>query len=75
MTNKVPVRTQDFALDTTSPTTTSLSALTAAMQKVSAMEPDDLSLEIDAPPDRLRVRLRAYRHRETSGAGGEGEKV
>jgi hypothetical protein len=37
-----------------------LSDLTAAVKQ---MDADDVTFEIDASSDRLRVRLRAYRHR------------
>jgi hypothetical protein len=43
-----------------------LSQLTAAMQKA-VVGMDDLSLEVDASPDWLKVRLRAYKHRNGSG--------
>jgi hypothetical protein len=59
-----------FSRDATTPTSiaSTLSQLTTSMQRaVSGMSPDDLTLEVDASPDRLRVRLRAYRHRNDSG--------
>jgi hypothetical protein len=47
-----------------------LSELTRAMQKtITGM--DDVSLELDASPDRLRVRLRAYRHRDNRSNRGD----
>jgi hypothetical protein len=59
-----------FARDNTTPTSiaSTLSQLTTSMQRaVSGMNPDNLTLELDASPDRLRVRLRAYPHRNGSG--------
>ena len=43
-----------------------LSELTRAMQKtITGM--DDVSLELDASPERLRVRLRAYKRPDNGG--------
>ena len=46
----------------------SFTALSAGLQQaVGKMAADDISLEVDATTDRLRVRFRAYRHRNGGG--------
>jgi hypothetical protein len=39
---------------------------TELQKTITGMRPDDFSLEVDCERDRLRIRFRAYRHREQS---------
>jgi hypothetical protein len=68
-----PIVEEDRALaisgSTSSSLTESFAALSAGLQKaVTQMGADDISLEVDAGSDRLRVRFRAYKHRRDSGS-------
>jgi hypothetical protein len=63
---RVPAEDKVLALSGIAPSTltTELAAFTAGLQKaVAGMNADDVSFELDASGDRLRVRLRAYKHR------------
>ena len=41
-----------------------VAVISADLRQAARMDADDISLEIDASSDRLRVRFRAYRHRK-----------